>query len=375
MSIIFSPRRQGDTEQVRRRRMTHSVPPCLRGAFFIFLFAACRETPRNITPAFYHWKTQLALTPPETTYLDALDCRKLYVKFLDIGKDPASGEIRPDSLLEIADTAGLAGKTLVPCVFITNEVFKQVSTEKLDWLADKTAGALSDIGRHFSQENFPEIQFDCDWTASTRASFFYFLKKIRDALPAGTGIGATIRLHQYKFPGQTGVPPADRGMLMLYNTGDIDRWAEKNSIFQPEAARKYLLGAPARYPLPLDLALPVFSWALVYRDDELWKIVPDPDLAEFRDTGRFEPVAAGQTADRFGIRRNTFLAGHYLRTGDLIRVEHIDTALLREAARLAAGITLAPDATVAFYHLDTATVRRYPAKWLKTVCETINSSQ
>lgn len=362
------------------RKNLASVPPCLRGEFFIFLclFAACQKTPRNTTPAFYHWKTQFALTVAETAYLDALDCRKIYVKFLDIGKDPLSGEISPYSLLEVKDTTGLAGKNIVPCVFITNSVFQHISTEKLDWLAVKTAGALTDIGRQFPRAAFAEIQFDCDWTPATRMAFFYFLKKIRNALSEGTTISATIRLHQYKFPGQTGVPPADRGMLMLYNTGDIDDWAEENSIFQPQAAQKYLQGgAPARYPLPLDLALPAFSWALVYRDDELWKIIPDPDFAEFRDTGRFETIgkAERQSNNRISIRRNTFLAGHYLRTGDLVRVERIDTALLREAARLAAGIELAPGASVAFYHLDTATVRQYPAKWLKTVWETINSTR
>lgn len=344
--------------------------------FFIvlFLLAACQKTPRTIAPAFYHWKTQLALTPSETAYLDALDCRKLYIKFLDIGKDPLSGEISPYSLLEVKDTTGLAGKSIVPCVFITNSVFQHISTEKLDWLAVKTAGALTDIGRQFPQPAFAEMQFDCDWTPATRSSFFNFLKKIRGALPTGTTISVTIRLHQYKFPGQTGVPPVDRGMLMMYNTGDIDDWAEENSIFQPQAAQKYLQGAtPARYPLPLDLALPAFSWALVYRDDALWKIIPDPDFAEFRDTGRFETI--GETNNRISILKNTFLAGHYLRAGDLIRVEHIDTALLRESARLAAGIELAPDASVALYHLDTATVRQYPAKWLKTVWETINRTR
>jgi hypothetical protein len=61
---------------------------------------------------------------------------------------------------------------------------------------------------------------------------------------------------------------------MLYNTGDIDTPDETNSIFKPEDAKKYLKGAPASYPLPLDVALPAFSWTLVFRDGELWKILP-----------------------------------------------------------------------------------------------------
>ncbi|MCK6694250.1 MAG: hypothetical protein L6Q97_19375 [Thermoanaerobaculia bacterium] len=353
------------------------MPPCLRGEIFILLLllTSCRQTPRQTSPAFYHWKTQLALTPAETACLDTLGCRKLYVKFIDLGKDPETGgNIRPYALLELKDTAGLAGRAIVPCVFITNSVFQQISKQQIEALTLKTANALSALSRQFPGAPFSEVQFDCDWTASTREAFFYFLKEIRNHLPPGTKISATIRLHQYKFPSQTGVPPADRGMLMLYNTGDIDRWEEENSIFQPEAARKYLDGAPARYPLPLDLALPLFSWALIYRDDALWKIVPDPTPSEFADTARFKTAGGGQSI-RFQIRKHTYLAGHYLRTGDLIRLERVDTDLLQEAARLTAGIDLAPDASVAFYHLDTAVVRQYPAKWLKTICERINKKR
>lgn len=356
---------------------------------FFLLYTACQPAPQPLVPAFYHWQTRLDLTPAETAYLDALRCRRLYLKFLDIGKDPQTGEIRPYSLLEVQDTAGLAGKTLIPCVFITNSVFQHISAEKIDWLAGKTAAALAELGRQLPGAHFAEVQFDCDWTGGTRDAFFTFLKKIKTQLPRDTRIGVTIRLHQYKFPHQTGVPPAERGMLMLYNTGDIDRWETGNSIFDPEAARVYLDGAPARYPLPLDLALPVFSWALVYRDDALWKIVPDPAENEFRDSSRFEvrsskfdhgasaqgPERTGKGGDlsaRFEVRRNTYLAGHYLRTGDLIRVERVDTALLYEAARLGARIPLAPGAALAFYHLDTGVVRQYPVKCLKTVCETIN---
>lgn len=359
-----------------RQQRIFFVPPCLRGVFFILFFTwgACKNTHRTITPAFYHWQTRFALQPAETAYLDSLGCHKLYVKFLDIASDPETGEIRPYSLLEVIDTTGLAGEAIVPCVFITHTVFQDISTEKLDWLVQKTASALENIGAQFAPVAFPEVQFDCDWTPASRASFFSFLEKIKPLLPPGTVLSATIRLHQYKFPDRTGVPPVDRGMLMLYNTGDIDEWEAGNSIFQPADAEKYLYGAPGRYPLRLDLALPVFSWALVYRNDELWKIVPDPNLTEFQDSTRFEALSAGRPAGniaRFRIRQNTFLSGYYLRTGDLIRVEEIATTALREAAQLAGMISLPSDVVVAFYHLDTSTVRRYPATQLKTIWKTL----
>ena len=324
---------------------------------------SCQAPKQPVQPAFFHWQNRLALAPSETALLDSLQCRTLYVKFLDIAKD-ADGVIRPYSLLAVGDTAGLAGRTIAPCVFITNNVFQQISEEKLDWLAQKTATAIADIMEQFPHSttqplnHSTEIQFDCDWTESTRAAFFSFLKKTRPLLPSGTRLSATIRLHQYKFPDRTGVPPADRGLLMLYNTGDIHDPDEPNSIFQTEAAEKYLYGAPPEYPLPLDVALPAFSWALIYRDGELWKIVPR--LEQPTQNSKLKTQNPGLPL---------------LRPDDLVRYETVDTSLLRQAATLAACIRLAPDARVAFFHLDTSTVRRYPAGFLLSLCKTIDRSR
>lgn len=327
-----------------RRRLPAFLKSSI-GAIALFSLT-CTDPPSPARPAFFHWQNRLALTPTETALLDDLNCYTLYVKFLDIAKE-ANGTIRPYSLLAVEDTAGLAGRTIVPCVFLTNSVFQGISEKKMDWLAQQTAKALAHVGEQFPQSTGAstdpqptEIQFDCDWTGGTRVAFFSFLQKIRPLLPPHTRISVTIRLHQYKFPDRTGVPPADRGLLMLYNTGDIHDPDESNSIFQPAAAEKYVRGAPSKYPLPLDLALPTFSWALIYRDEELWKIVPGIESA-----GAVHAVQQ-----------------------DLVRVETVDTALLRRAAGLASEIRLAPDARVAFFHLDTAAVRRYPAAFLKEMC-------
>lgn len=330
----------------------------LGGLFLgLFLLASCQQPSRTISPAFYYWQTQFALSQEARDLLDTLSCRRLYVKFLDVGRE--GGTIQPYSLLEVIDTQGIEGRQIVPCVFLTNSVFQDIDDKTLLWLAQKTGQALASAGRQFPETAFPEIQFDCDWTAGTRQAFFTFLRNMRHELPAGTQISATIRLHQYKFPEQTGVPPADRGMLMLYNTGNIDDPEARNSIYRPEDAQTYLQGAPGQYPLPLDVALPAFSWALVYRDGELWKIIPN----------------VSDTAYNGRIPHNTFFGGQYLREGDLVRVETIDSALMLQAARQTAGLPLADSAVAAFYHLDDAAVQRYPARLFKTVCETIQNNR
>lgn len=360
------PGRQG-TKTVYYQK--HCVPWRLGGFLFCLLLPlySCQNHREPLRPAFFHWKTQLALDNTEAGVLDSLHCRYLYLKFLDIAR--TDGVIRPYALLEATDTTGLGGRAIIPCIFITNNVFQTISESELDGLVKNTVKAVNSVGAQFPSASFPEILFDCDWTTSTQAPFFLFLKKIRSQVPENCRLSVTIRLHQYKFPDRTGVPPADRGMLMLYNTGDIDDPDAINSIFQKADAEKYLTGV-APYPLPLDLALPLFSWVLVYRDGNLWKIVPEPDKAELRDTSRFA-VLPGAHTNMCLTQKATFLAGQYLRPGDLLRLEEVDTATLRAAGELASTIRLAPDARVAFYHLDRAIIARYPARYLEDIVELI----
>lgn len=359
------------------------------------LLAACAHPPsRHFSPAFYHWRTSLALSPTERGYLDSLGCKKLYIKVLDIGRDPTTGRIVPYSRLAVGDTARLAGLHVVPTVFITNEVFQGLTPDSpskgegksdIDQIVEQVVSPLSlwrGVGGEAPPLSLGEgsgvgLQLDCDWTPSTRAAYFSFLKKLRAILPPATQLSVTVRLHQYKFPQETGVPPVDRGMLMLYNTGDIDDAGPRNSIFDPADARKYVEGAPADYPLPLDVALPLFSWTLVFRDDVLWKIIPELADSTLLDRERFVPIVSdpveGRAVPLWKVRRGTFVSGHYLRPDDVLRRESLSPELLRQAAQLAARLDLADDATVAFFHLDSAIVQRYPAQFIDSVWKTVQS--
>ena len=67
-------------------------------------------------------------------------------------------------------------------------------------------------------ENVKEIQIDCDWTASTQEAYFEFLHYLKEkAKDKQIQLSATIRLHQLSMT----PPPVDRGILMMYNTGDV----------------------------------------------------------------------------------------------------------------------------------------------------------
>jgi hypothetical protein len=145
-----------------------------------------------------------------------------------------------------------------------------------------------------------ELQIDCDWTDLTRAAFFDFVTELRVLVHReGALLSATIRLHQVKYRERTGVPPVDRGMLMFYNMGGITADADTRSIFDRARAESYLARLP-EYPLPLDAALPIWSWTVHTRGDRVVGLLQSTDPAELVDpTYASSPrpsAAPGQTA-------------------------------------------------------------------------------
>ncbi len=68
-------------------------------------------------------------------------------------------------------------------------------------------------------------------------------------------LSTTIRLHQLSME----VPPADYGVLMLYNTGNPEKYAERNPILDIRDVMLYISKLDD-YALPLAAAYPVFLW-------------------------------------------------------------------------------------------------------------------
>jgi hypothetical protein len=206
------------------------------------------EQPRRAAPAFYHWRTHLRLGPAERSYLDSLGAQRLYAKFFDVDWDGAAAQPVPLATIEL-DTALLAGLEIVPCVFITNRTLLNLPLQGVDSLAARIFQKINALAASPPRE----IQFDCDWTERTRENYFALLTAFRQLAlsdPSFTMqrpsfiISATIRLHQLKYPDKTGVPPADRGMLMCYNTGDLEDWATENSILDTKTLKSYLPHLP-----------------------------------------------------------------------------------------------------------------------------------
>jgi hypothetical protein len=291
--------------------------------FLVFLTSCQPEPPTPLQTTFYHWETILSPDSTGRKLLKDYACDKLYVKAFDVSWE--GGRPKPEAWVEMKDTVGLPD--LIPVVFITNEVFINLSEDGLLDLAEDIVGLVDDL----FPAGFAELQIDCDWTARTQGQYFSFLSKVKK-LRLNIMLSCTVRLHQYRDRGTQGVPPVDRATLMAYNTGDLNRWETENSIYDSTVVKNYLANQPD-YPLDLDLAVAAYDWAAVYRRGELAYLINEPDLETLGDTAHFS-LKISSTATRYYVNQSTYLDGLYLYAGDQIRREVVLPSTIPEQAKV-----------------------------------------
>ena len=326
--------------------------------------ASCGEGPHTVTHAFYFWKTRYALSCADSGTLRSTGTRKLYVRFCDVDWSGAEGKILPRAPLAFAQPAD-AALDYVPVVFITPRVLAHLpDSAAVNALARNLVHFLSRMCENAGIVA-QEVQLDCDWTATRRDAYFALLRAVRQQpFLKGRILSATIRLHQVKYVAKSGVPPADRGMLMCYNMGDTRKPGAHNSILDAEEAEDYLRNI-GDYPLPLDMALPLFRWCVLFREEKLMGILRDVPPEEAEKTS-FLKKGNGPL---YRCTADTLWHGYALRKGDVVRVEIPSSEDIHRVARYAARRIRNKDLTVALYHLDPVTCSKYPPDELENFFE------
>jgi len=318
---------------------------------FLSLVACERHAPSVVERGVYHWSNSDDLYEAEEQFLDTHLVRSLFWKVLDIDWNEAN-HAHPVSIVRspfVANEWGYGGGRnertmaveLVPVVFITNRTMLNCDSTQLHVLAEKLHRKLDAL----CGGAYAEVQFDCDWTARSRDTYFSFLRMMRARL--GRDLSATVRLHQYKDPEGTGVPPADRGMLMLYNVEDVKTYGPHNSIFNADAARPYFSGA-GTYPLPLDVALPAYSWLVHYRNGRFVRI-ENSDLVDEVDT--LENFRRGPDGLFHVVKETERWWGESLHIGDELKLERMDSTSIMQAVELARSAVNSDTVRVVFFDL------------------------
>ncbi len=327
----------------------------------LFCFQSCKKSEAK-SVSFYHWKTKYSIAKPERELLKKANSEKLYLRFFDLVYNQEDNRVLPTATLQMSEIDSTLALQIIPVIYITNEVFeKETRPSQLKYVADQTLRKILRLKeKHFNENtDFPEIQIDCDWTVSTREAYFSFLEELQKSeLLNDFGrdpnkpikFSATIRLHQVKFPEKTGVPPVDQATIMFYNVGDLGSIEETNSILNIEKTSAYL-SRLHEFPLEYNVALPIFGWGVLYRDDQLVGILSDIEEKQLN-----ENFKASDGENWFIATSETYINGSFIYKGDKLRMENVtfsDLKKLQSIISKAAG----REYSVVLYHINSSTLQ------------------
>lgn len=308
-----------------------------------------------VIPSAFRWKNSYWLEGGEEQAITRNGIQRVYHKLLDIDWNPANGA-HPVSVVRIpyqwrnySERNGhwTDQVELVPCIYVTNNTFLKINDDEVEELARNLLRKL----RLELPDKVHGVLLDCDWTAKTKDRFFRLTRIMNDSLDVP--LTTTIRLHQFAQPARTGVPPADRGMLMPYNVGQITAPGTVNSIFDLATAEPYFANARP-YPLPLDIGLPAFSWGVQFRNGKFMGILQDEQVR----TARNFSMLSGETDGTMQVTQENNTAMPELHLGDLVRMERMTPEVIAQVAQLARKAANSDTMAVAYFEVGTGTFQR-----------------
>ncbi len=323
------------------------------------LLVSCQaDKQREVTRGFYHWKTNLNLSSVEQNTLDSLKAEYLYTRFFEVTLNQ-NGEPQPSAIINFGQS--LPHQSIIPTVYITVEALNAMSWKNIAFYARNIVKLIAQKAQLINC-NPSEIQIDCDWTQRNKQLYFALLNAIK-AQPYfhDKTLSATIRLHQIKYAQKTGIPPVDKGLLMVYNTEDLTDVNVDNSIISLKVCQQYLKHL-SKYPLTLDIALPIYSWALLFNhstvpgtDRRFKGILRDVRLNDLQNERLFER----QNHNRYLIKKDTLYRAYPLKKHELIRFEQADFKTVNQVANYISNQLTQDSLRILLYHCDAETFKRF----------------
>ena len=247
----------------------------LLALLLIVMLAGCQDRESTAPPrrSVYCWQTTFS---PNDSLVAAFIRHEriahMYLRYFDVVM--TDGKPMPNASVNVTRRVP-KGVTVIPVVYITNDCMKVIgpSHTQAEDLAGKILQRVRQMTSTLQLGPINELQIDCDWTVTTRRTYFDFLSALRDiAHEQHMQLSTTIRFHQLTQP----VPPADRGVLMAYNTGDVRDIHNRFPILNIADVKPYLRFL-ATYKLPLSTAYPIFSWRVLFRGGHFVGILHSDD--------------------------------------------------------------------------------------------------
>lgn len=313
---------------------------------WLILFFSCGKiAPHEHT--FYYWRTTLTLNSEEKAALQKSKTPILYTRFFDI--DKINGKYLPVGVIT-KDSSFKTDKKIVPVVFIKNEILYDIKPKEVTFLAASIQKLILSKAKELQLDLGDEIQIDCDWTAGTNKEYFRLL----EVLQKGTKkkITCTLRLHQVKDRSLVGVPPVEKVYLMCYATSSPLENSNKNSILDVTTLKNYLKTLN-KYPLDVDIALPIYSWGIVTNHLGKHKLINALSREDLKNNNNFKSLPN----NNFLVKHDGFYFGVYLSKGFNIKIEEISQNDLDDTlAFINEKLTFY---NIVYYQLDSRFLKNY----------------
>ena len=228
----------------------------------IILLCCCDSNGGEHRNSAYYWSTVFTVDSSQQVFLQRNNIQRIYLRYFDVVMN--GKEAKPNATIRV-EAAVPQRVEIVPVVYIMNDCMRRQQPQLDSLLLERILKITDthDLGP------IKEVQIDCDWTKQTQTEYFNMLGRLRERAKAkGIALSATIRLHQLSMA----VPPVDRGVLMVYNTGDITKRDGTNAILDMTDVKPYLRALKS-YDLPLASAYPVYAWQVAFRGEKYIGII------------------------------------------------------------------------------------------------------
>jgi len=367
------------------------------------IFSSCKRN--EYKRSFCYWDTKFETSNYEDSITKNMAVEHRYIRYFDVDWDFLTEHAFPVQTIDIDGDTAFVSYPFTPSIFITNQVFEQADKQSLDSLALKIKNRILQVnivavqqyktyinwhqtkegyytsGGHFDKDslgriaqgkikdNFKDLLIDCDWTPKTKENYFYFLTRLKKAFP-DKQLSVTLRLWQYKYRKENGIPPVERCLLMCYNLSDIQKHDTKNSIASAKDIAPYLLSE--QYPHKLDIVLPLFSWGVIYQKGRYKGIVPyDDDLRSFMQLNAQDTISE----NNYSLKKDYVYSSRlYLRAGDEIRIENISKNEMFQIINLLKNnIDLDTNSRISFFSWNTNYIQNYGNKTISKFYEAFNN--
>ena len=265
----------------------------------VVVFAGCGDEKERVMSSasdsskrnsIYFWKTVFELDSTELSFLQKHDIDRIYLRMFDVATEPdfLNGT---EQIVPIATTRFVSSVPdnveIVPVTYITTDALRAMRGKETE-IALLIASRLLVMSSYNKCGEIKEAQLDCDWTNTTKESYNKLCSSVKKFLSyEGVELSITVRLHQL----QETPPPADKGVLMLYNTGALKNPETENSILHIDNVKPYI--KQKKYSIPLDYAFPVFGWGVKFENNRFVSIVSYDckDISENQSIRYERPIA------------------------------------------------------------------------------------